>query len=344
MAVIEDVLTAVDATVASIGATAYDAVGAAVLPVVQVGGSLVLVLVGMNLAIQAVPMTMQNGLGLIVRLVAIVIFVSSYGNFFAVYDALTGAPARFGATVLQEITGDGGTDLYAGLDALYERALDVGNAVSENGGFLAGAIAGVVMFVIAALMAVISIVVISAAKLMLGVMIMIAPLAIATTLFKQSAPLFEAFVKLALGFAFVPMLTAAMAGFTITAGQTIVPDTASVETIGDITGFIVVMMLGAGLMVLVPSFAQSLAQTGIGLGGIAMSTQRSAMRAMPPAARQAGQGFAVGGGMASGFIGAVQGRDAETATTRAQQIGHACAMRIQHLVAVQQRERAARGG
>ena len=343
MAVIEDVLTAVDATVASIGASAYDAVGAAVLPVVQVGGVLVVVLVGLNLAIQAIPMTLQNGLGLIVRLVAIVIFVSSFGNFFAVYDVLTGAPARFGATVLGEITGDAGTDLYAGLDELYERALDVGNAVSENGGFLAGAIAGVVMFVIAALMAVVSIVVISAAKLMLGVLIMVAPLAIATTLFKQSAPLFEAFVKLALGFAFVPMLTAAMAGFTITAGQTIVPDTASVETIGDITGFIVVMMLGAGLMVLVPSFAQSLAQTGIALGAIASRTERQAMAATGRGSRAAGKGVGASAGVMSGIMQAAQGRDANAPTTKAQQAGYAGATRVQHLLAVQQRERAARG-
>ena len=342
MAVIEDVLVNVDATVAAVGASAYDAIGAAVLPVVQIGGTLVLVLVGINLAIQAVPMTLQNGLALIVRLMAIVIFVSSFANFFIVYDAITGGPARFGAVVLAELTGGAVGDLYEGLDALYERAVDVGNEISENGGFLAGPLAGVLMFIIAALMAVVSIVVIAAAKLMIGVLIMIAPIAIAATLFKQSAPLFEAFVKLALGFSFVPMLTAAMAGFTITAADVIVPDSITIETIGDITGFIIIMMLGAGLMALVPSFAQSLAQTGIGLGAIAASTQARTAGMMGSSAQVAGQGIGKAAGVTSGAISAAQGREPGTGASSAQRAGYSAATRIQNLMAVQQRERAAR--
>lgn len=122
-------------------------------------------------------------------------------------------------------------------------------------------------------MATISIIVIAAAKLMIGVLIIIAPLAIVSTMFKQSAPFFEAYVKLALGFALVPMLAAAMAGFTIATAVAVTPsDMSTVETIGDMVSFIVVMMLGAGLMLMVPSIAQSLAQTGIGLGAIAFST------------------------------------------------------------------------
>ena len=342
MAVIEDVLTAVDTTVAAVGADAYDAVGGAVLPVVQIGGALVVVLVGVNLAIQAIPMTVQNGLSLIVRLMLIVIFVSSFGNFFVVYDALTGGPARFGALVLNELSSGTAGDLYEGLDNLYEGAVQVGNEISENGGFLAGPLAGVLMFIIASLMAVVSIVVISAAKIMLGVLIMIAPIAIAATLFKQSAPLFEAFVKLALGFAFVPMLTAAMAGFTITAGTIIVPPDATIETIGDITGFIIIMMLGAGLMALVPSFAQSLAQTGIGLGAIAASTQARTAGMMGSGAQVAGQGIGKAAGVTSGAISAAQGREPGTGASSAQRAGYSAATRIQNLMAVQQRERAAR--
>jgi hypothetical protein len=45
----------------------------------------------------------------------------------------------------------------------------------------------------------------------------------------------------------------------------------------------------------------------------------------------------------SGVIQAAQGRDANAPTTKAQQAGYAGATRVQHLLAVQRRERAARG-
>ena len=96
-------------------------------------------------------------------------------------------------------------------------------------------------------------------------------------IFKVTAPLFDRWVNLALGFAFYPMLSADMAAFTIYIAKDLTPASmADVETIGDIASFIVVMMLGTGLMAMIPTIAQSLAQTATGLGGIANSTFRNA--------------------------------------------------------------------
>lgn len=50
-----------------------------------------------------------------------------------------------------------------------------------------GALAGLLMFLVAALMATVSIIVISAAKIMIGVLVIFAPVAIACTLFKVTA-------------------------------------------------------------------------------------------------------------------------------------------------------------
>ncbi len=118
------------------------------------------------------------------------------------------------------------------------------------------------MFLVAAMMATVSIIVISAAKIMIGVLVIFAPIAIACTLFKVTAPLFDRWVNLALGFAFYPMLTSGMAAFTIAIARDLTPASlASVETIGDVLSFVVVMMLGTGLMAMVPTIAQSLAST-----------------------------------------------------------------------------------
>ena len=130
---------------------------------------------------------------------------------------------------------------------------------------------------------------------MIGVLVIFAPVAIACTIFKVTAPLFDRWVNLALGFAFYPMLSAGMAAFTIYVAEDLTPASmADVETIGDIVSFIVVMMLGTGLMAMVPTIAQSLAQTATGLGGIANSTFRNA-GSMQSAGRSSIAG-SIGGG------------------------------------------------
>lgn len=328
MAVIQDVLDGVDATVATIGADVFNIVAGTVVPVFQVAAVLVIALTGANLMIQAVPMTLANGVSLMLRIGLVAVFVNSFDNFWAVYGVITDAPSRFGATVLEALSGGRVGNLYEGLDSLYGQSLDVGDAISQNGSFMAGALAGVVMFLISALMATISIIVIAAAKLMIGVLIILGPLAIVATMFKQSAPFFEAYVKLALGFALVPMLTAAMAGFTIAiAGEVTPGDLSTVETIGDIVSFIVVMMLGTGLMLMVPSIAQSLAQTGIGIGAVAFSTYAQG-KGVAQGARQAATG---GMRAAGGALDAARGRASATGTSTASKVGYSSATTVASL-------------
>lgn len=296
MAIIVDILTQVDAAATAVGATAFDAVAAEIVPVFRIGSVLVVALVGVNLMAQAAPMTLRNGLGLMVRISVASAFLSSWTNFNAVYGVLTNAPSEIGAVVMNAF-GDGTGNLYQGLDALYLKALDVGQAISQNGSYITGALAGLLMFLVAALMATVSIIVISAAKIMIGVLVIFAPIAIACTLFKVTAPLFDRWVNLALGFALYPMLTSGMAAFTIYIGEDLTPASlTSVETIGDVLSFVVVTMLGTGLMAMVPTIAQSLAQTATGLSGVAGSTFRTG-----------GSMAGYGRSGAAGMIGAARG-------------------------------------
>lgn len=335
MAVIETLLDAIDTTAATIGAVAYGNVADAVLPIVQVGGVLIVILTGINLMIQAIPMSMQNGVSLVVRLSLVVAFVSSFANFNSVYGVLTGAPAELGAIVLNQVTDGSVANLYDGLDTLYGRALDVGDAVSQNGSFLAGAIAGLVMFLVAAAMAVVSVIMIGAANLMIGVLIIFGPVAITCTLFKQSAPVFEAYVKLALGFAMVPFLAAAMAGFTILAAREIVPDDlSSMETIGDLTSFIVIMLLGTGLMAMIPSIASSLSQTGIGIAAAAAATYVAGRRGASlagSAGKAGGQAASATGRFVAGGAHAAMGKELGNGASGSAKAGAATVNKVAYL-------------
>ena len=331
MAIIADILTQVDAAATAVGATAFDAVAAEIVPVFRVGSVMVVALVGINLMAQAVPMTLRNGLGLMVRIAVASAFLSSWTNFNAVYGVLTNAPSEIGAVVL-EAFGGGSGNLYEGLDSLYLQALDVGQAISQNGSYITGALAGLLMFLVAALMATVSIIVISAAKIMIGVLVIFAPIAIASTLFKVTAPLFDRWVNLALGFALYPMLTSGMAAFTIYIAEDLTPASlASVETIGDVLSFVVVMMLGTGLMAMVPAIAQSLASTATGLGNVAASTFRTADSVKGYGRTGIASGIGAGRGAAGLDAGGRRPSDARLNANTAGQIGRSAvqtAMRL----------------
>ncbi len=268
MAVINDILDMVDGVVVGVAGDTYADIANMVQPVVATGSVLIVALVGINIVTMTVALAPSTILGLLLRLVLINIFLD-FDNLEPVYVSLTEGPAAVGAGMLSALSGGEATNLYEGLDDLYVSCLEIGEAIADNGGLFAGPMTAVLMFLVAALMAVATIIILSAAKIMIAVLLAIAPVAIGCTMFKQSAPVFEAWVKLALGFAFVPLFVAAMAGFTIAAGETVAPsDLSDAETIGDVISFVVVMLLGAGLMALIPGFASSLAATNIGIAGV----------------------------------------------------------------------------
>jgi len=318
VAVINTLLTTIDSTATAVGGSAYGAVSTAILPIWRLGAIIAVALTGANLAIQAIPMTLQNGVSLMLRISLVYIFLSSFANFDAVYGVLTDAPSQFGGLVLDQFTGGGVTNLYDGLDKLYLSTLTVGDKIAQNGGYISGALAALILFLVAALMAVAAVVMIGAAKLMIAILIIIGPIAITATLFKQTAPIFEAYVKLALGFAFVPLIAAAMAGFTIVAAQSVLPTNLdSIKALSDVVSFIVVMILGTGLMLMVPSVASSIAQTGIGLMAPAAATfmmGRNAMRMGASAAGAGGRGI-------SGGVQAIRGKELASTASTATKVG-----------------------
>ncbi len=126
MAVIEVLLVAIDDTVGAIGDTVYTSVAAQVVPVLQVAATVAVALTGINLVMQTIPMTLANGFSLMFRIALIFLFVESYGNFDAVYGAIADTPSEIGAIVLSEVKGATVTNLYEGIDELYDKAIHVG--------------------------------------------------------------------------------------------------------------------------------------------------------------------------------------------------------------------------
>ncbi len=65
MAVIADVLGMIDTTVATVVSDTYAGISTAVAPVVAVGSVLLVILVGLNIATQTIPLNLRTAVGLI---------------------------------------------------------------------------------------------------------------------------------------------------------------------------------------------------------------------------------------------------------------------------------------
>lgn len=300
MAIIMDVLTTVDGAVTALGTGLYGTVATSVMPVAKIAAVLALALAATNMIFQLKPVSPEWFVGFFVKIVLVFLFIGNASEFFAVYDAITQSPARFGAVVLSAASGNDVSNLYDGLDKLYISCLNIGNAISENGGMFAGPLSAIVLFLVAAMMATVSIIVISAAKLLSGILILLAPLAILMTVFRVTAPFFQAWLQVSLAVALVPLLAAAMAGFTIAVGKTVTPDPDSINAISDVVSFIVVTMLGTGLMLSVPVIAQALGQSGYtGLSSVTSSAYSKVSGAARSTAISSGRGIVgAGEGMA----------------------------------------------
>ena len=273
MAIISTILGNIDDAVNGAGSNVYSAVAAQAFLVAKAGAILAVVMTGINIMMQVVPISIANGISIIARIGVVFVFLQgagSYSNFHTVFSAITDAPASFGAITLGQFSGGTVPSLNVGLDQLYLKAVNTGQSVMDNGGYISGPIIGIAFWMVAALMAVFTIIILGASKIAVAAMIILGPVAIACTLFKSAAPFFEAWVKLTMGFALVPMIAAAMSGMILWLASKNVPsDLTNVQSVGDLVNFIVIMVLGCGLMLMVPSMASSLSAASINLMAVA---------------------------------------------------------------------------
>lgn len=277
MALITDLLTTLDNAVdAAFGASKFTEVVLLVRPLFQASAAIIIATLGINMMLQWRPMSMGDAFSIGIRIALVSIFAFHPGNFFVVYDALSNAPATIGITLLTGTSGGSETSLYDALDGVYVKALSVGNVVADNGGWVAGALTAVLLFLVAALMATVTIIVLGLAKMMIALLAAIAPLMILLTIFPQSKPIFEAWLKMAIGFAFVPMLVASVIGIIMGVADVIDTNLENAETLAGVISFVVVCLVGTGLLMMVPSTASSLAATSISLGTAMAMAQRQA--------------------------------------------------------------------
>ena len=278
MGIISDTLNTIDGTIGTIAQQGFEAAAGSVGIVISAGSGFLLAVMGLNVLAQIRPMTMGSFVAFAVKLTLIGIFALSWGNFAVVFAILTDVPQSIGNALLG-LTDAGSSDgLYASLDMMLARFTEYGDAIGDNAGWVFGAMLGVVFYLIAAAFAAVAAGIIAYASIMLTAMVVVAPYAIACSMFEATKSVFDAWSRSTIGYAAIPIVTGVALGIIAAAGELMMrtaADPESVEEISSILSFVTILFLSIGIMAAIPSVAQNitgsfgLASNAAGLTGLA---------------------------------------------------------------------------
>ena len=278
MGIITDTLGVIDGAVGTVAQQGFEAGAGSLGTTISMGAGLLLALMGANVLAQIRPMTMGSFVAFGVKLTLIMIFAQSWGNFSVVYRILTDVPQSIGNAVLGVTDMGDPSGLYASLDKMLARITEYGDTIGDNAGWVFGAVLGAIFYIIAAVFAAVGAGIIAYATIMLTVMIVLAPFAITCSMFQATSSIFDAWSRSTIGYAAMPIVTGAVLGIIVAAGDqtlSVVSEPEAVVEISLMLPFLTIMFLSVGVMLAIPSVAQNvtgafgLASNAAGLTGLA---------------------------------------------------------------------------
>lgn len=292
---------------------------------------LAVALVGMNMMIQFRPISWPATIGLMIKLALIGIFAWNWNQFWNVANAIIKAIEAIAAQILVSAGSSwGGSTIADGFGAAIDRVIEKlsiasTNIASEMGGWFMGGLVGFACTVGLVLIGAASAVMILFPKVVITILLGLAPIAIAMTLFDNTKNYFERWASACVSWALYPIFIASIFAIMIGMGNKMVADIGT-DSFGSIGAFIPFLILEALVVIciaclpmLVSSVSGNLQQMGVlaagrlaagGLGTMASAGMRSfgAARsiASTPAQTLRGQNALGRAGQAFGAHPAVQ--------------------------------------
>lgn len=259
MDLVSEMLGMLDAAISNAGRTFFEATAASVGPLYTAFLTILLVLIGINAALNVYTISMRDAVQLSVRIVLVLIFGLSWANFSALYEALSSGMGNLALSYFG-VTGDALAegDTYTAMDGFALKMAENVDAVSQaQGSIMRGVIAALLYGVLALLMAA-YVLIVAFAKIMIAFLLGLAPLAILATIFERTKNLFEAWASALLGYLLYPIAAAAIIGTVITVANQVHRDAEEVSNIGAIVGFLVMCFVGFFALRAIPQAAANI--------------------------------------------------------------------------------------
>lgn len=204
---------------------------------------------------------------LVLRIVLIFTFGLSWANFEFLYNALTGTGDALVEALFSVANGTGAASSVELAEGFADQAQETAATVIKAESAIARGFLGAIMYLLLAALQAAYILVAGFAKIMIGILIGLAPFAIAATCLNRTQFLFEAWISSLIGYFMYPVAAAGVMGF-IASVATEVFDTSSDTTLIGITGVVVTIIVGIYALWTIPQIASNI--TGqLNLGGIA---------------------------------------------------------------------------
>ncbi|MER2509223.1 MAG: type IV secretion system protein, partial [Amaricoccus sp.] len=255
---IQDTLDQIDGAVATYAQNVFVDFGGPIATTIRLAGLVSLAFLGINVMMQWVPLRVTDFAKWGVRYLIILAVATSWGQFLPFYDMLTNVPGSIGAKLLAV---SGATSLNSALDQMVTAIFNFSDRAADESGFFSISLLSIVLAIVGALMACVAILVAAIAKVGLAMAVSLAPIFIASLLFKGTSDLFSSWAKFTLGFALIPLVLAGVMGAIVGIGGAMIAEVNDAITLTDAAGFLIVALAAIFLMSQVPTMVNGLAGT-----------------------------------------------------------------------------------
>lgn len=317
MGFIEATYTRTMALLASLGETQFNAVASEIALTAQIVSSLVAVLVLVNMALQLRPMESGTSIVLIFKLVLVALFLQSWADFYGVFNAIETGFEAIGNALLTGGLGVGETETSfpRELDKLSEGMGSYANVTAGRLNILGGMI-NALMFAAIAIFGALATLAMVASRVVLAVLIGLAPFAIMATLTNQTKNYFETWLSGVIKVMMFPLILIGIFATILGMGNATISsiDPDNVTNIGQVTPVLTVLALASFLVVLSPLIV-TLVAGDFALGAVTAVGMGMMGRAGFAGLRNAG---AAGAGAVGGLAGGKAGEKA----SRSRQAGN----------------------
>lgn len=266
MAFVTEIMGFIDTAILGAAENSFGAVAGSFGGMVTVVTTLLVVMFGVAISMGIYAVRTGDVFQLILRIVLIFTFGLSWTNFSVIYDALTNASGGLVAALFS-VAGNGAANATELADNFAQDAQGAAASVIRAESSITRGVLGVVMYALLAGLQAAYILVAGFAKMMIGILVGVAPFAIATTAFHRTQFLFEAWLSALISYFMYPVAAAGVMGFVATVAK----EAFSVRdesTLLGITGVVTIIIVGIFALKSIPQIASNI--TGqLNLGGIA---------------------------------------------------------------------------
>ena len=242
--------------------SSFGAVAGTLGGIMMVASTLLIILVFVNLSLQMRPMDGSTAVGLVVRLLLINAFALNWVQFNVVASAIIDGLDNIGAGIVEAVGGSipagGFASAFDEIMFEFSRYL---NAMTQNMAWIGGSVATTFGMAMMGLLGALAGCVLIFSKVMLTLLIGIAPVMVATTLFDATKDYFHRWLSLFVGFAMYPIVIAGVMATVIGMAEQMaitMGNPAEGATLGSLMPFFAMMFLVGGMIGVIPFLVRSL--------------------------------------------------------------------------------------